>query len=570
MQKVAQRAAYQIMQGFDKSFRWFSRVTSGAQALFEKGDWQGMQSAVRERISIYEQSLADVVAQLFNLEPETRQSLDFWRQLKEAYLLQLNGHPQSELAETYYNSIVGRIFKHTQINDELLFLQPSMCFIPGQDRDKVVFSFDTQTTVRTLIESLFSRYRFTIPYENWERDVQRLDNALRQRLSREQLASVTDVDVLKPIFFRGKAAYIIGRIRMPDKTMPFVVALQTNDSQEIYVDALLTDRHDLSVVFGFARAYFMVDAQYPAEMVAFLHELIPNKKLFELYLSIGFHKHGKTAFYRDYLDHLHSSEDNFELAPGIKGLVMAVFYLPSYGVVFKVIRDKFSESKRITRDHVKKCYKMVKMSDRVGRMADTHEYVNFQLPKARVSEALLEELTSTCQSSITINEDTITINHLYIEKRLTPLNIFLDNEENEEKQRAAIKDLGTCIKQIAMANIFPGDMLHKNFGITKHGRVVFYDYDEICLMHERQFRALPKDDPYAMDTLSVGPSDVFPEQFEHFILTKRVWKDMLKEYHSDLFSAEYWKGLQNSIQAGANPHFCPFNPQMRFTREETQ
>jgi isocitrate dehydrogenase kinase/phosphatase len=563
---IAQRAAYSIIRGFDKSFRWFSRVTGEAHSLFEQGDWQTMQNSVKKRIHIYEKSLSDAVAELYAVEPAMRADDNFWYALKTAYQGQLNGHPQFELAETYYNSVIGRVFKHKRIDDNMLFLQPSRCFIAGVDRDKIIHQFDTKTTVRELYESLFSVYRFSIPFEDKERDMERLESALRERLSKEQLASVTDVEVLRSVFFRGKAAYIIGRMCMPEQTLPFVVSLQTNEQQEIYVDALLTERRDLSVVFGFARAYFMVDVQYPAEMVSFLHELIPNKKRFELYISLGFHKHGKTEFYRDFLTHLDKSDDQFEVAPGIKGLVMAVFHLPSYGVVFKLIKDKFGDSKRITRDHVKFCYDLVKTSDRVGRMADTHEYVNFQLPKHRVSQALIDELQETCASSIEVKEDTVVIKHVYIEKRLTPLNLYLAAETDEDKVDQAIKDLGLCIKQISLANIFPGDMLHKNFGITKHGRVVFYDYDEICWMNERQFRALPKDDPYGMDTLSVGPTDVFPEQFEHFILSKPAWKKRLKHHHADLFTPEYWWNVQQGIEDGTNPHFCPYNPTMQFPR----
>lgn len=560
--------AYRILQGFDQRLRWFSRITNNAPSLFEKGDWQGMQAAVRERLVIYKQSLADVVAQLFELPVELRNSDAFWHQLKQAYSSLLEGHPQAELAETYYNSIIGKVFNHDVSCIAKLFIQTEHPFVTGKYREKLIHRFDPNTTAAELFDSLFARFRFNIPFEDRQRDIQRLKNALREQLSATQLASVTTLDVLRSIFFRGKAAYIVGRIGLQDQVVPFVVALQTNAKQALYVDALLTENRDISVVFGFARAYFLVDVQYPAELVTYLNELMPHKKRHELYTSIGFHKHGKTEFYRDFLAQLATSTEQFALAPGIKGLVMAVFHLPSFGVVFKVIRDEFAESKRITREHVKRCYKMVKMSDRVGRMADTHEYSNFQFPRARISEELIEELTTTCKNSITLTDDTLTIHHLYIEKRLTPLNLYLQQHTEPEIQLPVIDDLGTCIKQIAQANIFPGDMLHKNFGVTRHGRVVFYDYDEICLMHERDFHELPKDDPFALDSLSVGPTDVFPEQFEYFILAKKQWKEMLKQTHSDLFTAKYWKGLQNSIKQQDSPHFFPFNPAMRFPRED--
>ncbi len=536
---LVRKVAYQILSHFDKSYRWFTRITRGAQERFEKGNWKETQLASKERITIYEQSLSDAVAEIYQLTQVHQKDDVFWQELKKVFALQLEGHPQFELAETFYNSVIGRLFKHRKIDNDMMFVLPSRCFLPGQDRDKVINSFDTTTTVREMYESIFKIYRYNIPFENFERDLQNLENALRARLNKEQLASVQAVEILKPTFFRGKAAYLIGRICMPDETLPFVIAMRRYNEPHMFVDALLTDRKDLSVIFGFARSYFMADTQNPAEVAAFLQELLPNKKHFELYMAMGHYKHGKTVFYRNFLQHMDESDDKFEAAPGIRGLV------------------------------VKECYKLVKMSDRVGRMADTHEYVNFRFPLDRIEPDLIDELKETCASSLEFTESEIIIKHMYIERKMTPLNLYLQEETDEEKITRALDELGLCIKQIAMANIFPGDMLHKNFGITRHGRVIFYDYDEICLMNERNFRALPKsDDPYAIDTLSVAPNDVFPEQFEHFIVGKRKFKDILKSLHGDLMTPEYWHEVQEKCARGDVQHFTPYNANMRFDRGE--
>ncbi|MGQ8364858.1 bifunctional isocitrate dehydrogenase kinase/phosphatase [Glaciecola sp. 1036] len=563
--KIAKKLAYQILNEFDKSFRWFRRITSGAQERFENCQWAESQSAVTERITIYEKSLSEAVAEIYHQVYPRQQSQEFWLETKNYFSKLLEDHPQFELAETFYNSVIGRIFKHTKIDDSIMFVLPSRCFLPGRDRDKIINTFDTTGSVRQMYYEVFNTYRFNTPFEDFERDIQNLDTALRKRLNKAQLASVHTIEMLKPVFYRGKAAYMIGRMCMPEETLPFVIALHMTDEQKIMVDALVAERAHLSFVFSFARSYFMADTQYPAELVAFLKELLPHKKNFELYMGIGFYKHGKTVFYRNFLQHLQDSDDNFCLAPGIKGLVMAVFHLPSYGVVFKVIKDEFAESKKITREHVKDRYRLVKMGDRVGRMADTHEYVNFRFPLERIDEELLKYLKDTCASSLEFTEDELIITHLYIERKMTPLNIYLNEETDEEKIRSAINELGQCIKQIAYSNIFPGDMLHKNFGINRTGRVIFYDYDEICYMNERNFRELPKsDDPYALDTLSVAPDDVFPEQFEHFIVGKKHLKDILKELHGDLLLPEYWRSLQKEAAKGLIQNFTPYPEEIRF------
>lgn len=566
-QMSTQQIAYEILKGFERSFRHYSRVTTGAKERFESSQWQEVQKASKQRISLYEKSLSETVANLYEIFLPHQKDLAFWQELKTCFVLQLDNHPQFELAETFYNSVIGRIFHHQKIDNSVMFVLPSRCYLAGLDRNKVIKTFATDGSVKSTLRQLISYYRFNVPFEDLQRDLRTLTSEIKQRLSHDELLHVQRVEMLTAEFYRGRASYLVGRICFEDGYMPFVVALLLNDDGELYVDTLLTERRDLSVLFGFARAYFMVDTQYPAEVVAFLKELLPNKKYFELYTSLGFYKHGKTVFYRDFLQHLDGTEDQFEIAPGIRGLVMMCFHLPSYGVVIKIIKDEFAESKKVSRQDVIDCYKLVKTHDRIGRMADTHEFTNYRLPRNRIKLALLEELLATCGNSIELSDDEILIKHLYIERKMTPLNIYLAKETDPVRIRSAINELGLTIKQIAAANIFPGDMLHKNFGITRHGRVIFYDYDEICYMSERNFRALPQsDDPYAMDFMSVGPTDVFPQQFEHFIVGKRALKMIFKELHADLFTPEYWQKIQKEVASGDIIHVTPYPEEAKFPR----
>ncbi|UAA39770.1 bifunctional isocitrate dehydrogenase kinase/phosphatase [Paraneptunicella aestuarii] len=562
------QVAYAILKGFDKSFRLYCNITAEAKQRFEKAQWHACQQASKKRIDLYEQSLNETVTGIYEAYLPQKQKLRFWQNVKREFIQLIDQHPQFELAETFFNSVIGRVFKHQLITDDIMFVHASRCHLNHHNIPIVVNTFETQHSVRSTIENIFKQYSFRIPFENYERDLDNVSSEIESKMDAKTRKMVEKVELLKSVFYRGKAAYLIGRICMPQESIPFVIVLQLSDEGEIYVDTLLTDRRDFSVLFGFARAYFMADTQHPAAVVEFLQELLPNKKNFELYTALGFYKHGKTVFYRNYLEHMANSDDKFEIAPGIKGLVMQVFHLPSYGVVFKIIRDEFGESKKITRDDVIDRYKLVKNHDRIGRMADTHEFSNFCLPKDRISDALMKELQESCSKSIEINDTHIIIKHMYIERKMTPLNLYLEQENlTEEDIRSAVYDLGKAIKQIAAANIFPGDMLHKNFGITRHGRVIFYDYDEICYMSERNFRALPhNDDPYAMDTLSVAPNDVFPEQFEHFILGKKHLKQIFKELHSDLFSPEYWKDVQAKLAKGEILHVVPYPESQRFKR----
>jgi isocitrate dehydrogenase kinase/phosphatase len=324
------------------------------------------------------------------------------------------------------------------------------------------------------------------------------------------------------------------------------------------------------MIFSFTRSYFMVEASVPSRIVYFLKTLMPHKELAELYNAIGLNKHGKTEFYRSFVNHLARSADQFIVAPGIKGMVMSVFTLPSYDIVFKVIKDHFDPPKDMTQETVREKYRLVSRHDRVGRMADTQEYSYFHFPRHRFSKELLNELKEVAPSLLEITADEIIIRHLYTERKMIPLNLYL-TQATEEETEEVMDEYGNAIKQIASANIFPGDMLLKNFGVTRHGRVVFYDYDEICFLSECHFRKIPepRTEEEALSSqpwYSVGPNDIFPEEFRLFFTGNPAAKRLFEKHHSDLYQAEFWQSLQQNIAAGKVEDMFPYRRKKRFTR----
>ena len=375
-------------------------------------------------------------------------------------------------------------------------------------------------------------------------------------------------DILHTAFYRNKAAYIVGRVVSQSGVQPFIIAVLHHKDKGLYLDALLTKSSQMRVIFGFARAYFMVETHAPSALVRFLNQLMPNKTIAELYNAIGFHKQGKTEFYREFLSHLTHSSDEFTIAPGTPGMVMMVFTLPSFGYVFKIIKDKFGESKPFGRNTVLKRYQLVKSHDRVGRMADTIEYSNVVFPLARFDSNLLEQLHKTIGSSMIIEGDWLIIKHLYIERRMTPLNLFLENAD-DESAADAIEEYGQALKEMIAVNIFPGDMLLKNFGVSKHKRIIFYDYDEVQYLTDMNFRELPKAknyDDYLMNeqSYSVAPQDVFPEQLCTFVTPNPTYKQFLLSTHPELVDVSFWKQAQQNIKNGHVSHIYPYPTAQRF------
>jgi isocitrate dehydrogenase kinase/phosphatase len=375
--------------------------------------------------------------------------------------------------------------------------------------------------------------------------------------------------VLSSLFFRNKGAYAVGKVINGFWELPFALPILHTPQGGLVIDAVLFGEDDLQMVFSFARAYFMVNMEVPSAYVQFLRSLMPRKPRSEIYSALGLHKQGKNLFYRDFLYHLRHSSDRFRVAPGIKGMVMLVFDLPSFPFVFKVIRDSYPPQKEgMTREIIKSKYFLVKTHDRVGRMADTLEYSNVAFPRARFEDELIEELKHHCGSLIEEDGDDLVIRHLYIERRMVPLNIFLQDATREQTERAVI-EYGNAIKDLVAANIFPGDMLFKNFGVTRHGKIVFYDYDEIEYLTECNFRRVPPA-PTEEDELSgevwyrVGPKDVFPETFAPFLLGNPLIREVFMKHHADLLDAGFWQRHKERIQAGHVYDVFPYDAAKRF------
>jgi isocitrate dehydrogenase kinase/phosphatase len=322
------------------------------------------------------------------------------------------------------------------------------------------------------------------------------------------------------------------------------------------------------VLFSFARAYFLVDMEVPSAYVQFLRSLMPRKPRSEIYSALGLQKQGKSLFYRDFLAHLRHSSDRFRIAPGIKGMVMLVFDLPSFPFVFKVIKDFYPPQKDTSRELIQRKYLLVKTHDRVGRMADTLEYTRVAFPRQRFEEALLAELRHFAPSVVEENGDDLVLRHVYIERRMVPLNIYLQDATPEQVERVVV-EYGQAIKELVAANIFPGDMLWKNFGVTRHGKVVFYDYDEIEYLTDCNFRRIPaprneEEEMSGEVWWPVAPRDVFPETFAPFLLGDPRVRDVFLRHHADLLDADFWNQQKARIQAGHVHDVFPYDPARRF------
>lgn len=552
----AAEIARQILLGFDDYREQFRLITEGARARFEQAQWQEAQRASAARISLYEEKASETRHRLLaHFDKNELLQVDNWPQVKSAYIDQINPRYDDELSETWYNSIFCGLFSHDCISDGTMFIHTTRPSARAHERMAQTRSYRPMGDLAGMLERILHDYAFAVPYADLPGDLRRLQAQLQETLP-DWVCKDPEltVEVFVSVLYRNKGAYLLGRIFTRDEQWPLVIPLLHHEGDGIVADALITDEAEVSIIFSFTRSYFMVEVPIPAEFVGFLRRILPGKHIAELYTSIGFYKHGKSEFYRALINHLASTDDRFIMAPGVRGMVMSVFTLPGFNTVFKIIKDRFSHAKNVDRATVVEKYRLVKSVDRVGRMADTQEFADFRFPRSKFEPECLAELLEVAPSTVEVQGDTVLVRHCWTERRMTPLNIYLEHA-SEQQVREVLEDYGLAIKQLAAANIFPGDMLLKNFGVTRHGRVVFYDYDEICFLTEVNFRHIPpprypEDEMASEPWYSVGPNDVFPEEFPRFLFADHAQRRLFASLHGELYDADYWKGLQETIRGG--------------------
>ena len=574
VQRLADQVSQLIFQGFQEYHDRFKAISRRAKQRFEKRDWRGSQEDAVERLELYNLVIQGVVAGIRQALGQRVKEKAIWRETKQAYYRHIADRSDVEIAETFFNSVTRRIFATVGVDPQIEFIWMDAEILPTGNEGPVYRSFQHQGSTEALIRAILESYRFAVPYQDLGRDARLVAQAIEERL--QEAWHATDfhaIELIKPVFYRNKGAYIVGRIRRSNRIIPLLLPL-IHTEEGIVVDAALLTENEASIVFSFTRSYFHVEADHPGEIVGFLKSILPLKPVAELYTSIGYHKHGKTVLYRDLRRHLAQSTDKFVIAPGERGMVMTVFTLPSYDIVFKIIKDRFTYPKTATRQEVMERYRMVSKRDRVGRLVDAQEFEFLTFSRHRFSQDLLEELQATASKSVEITDREVILKHVYTERRLYPLNLYI-KEMGPEQARQAVIDYGNAIKDLTAANIFPGDLLIKNFGVTRHGRVVFYDYDELCLLTECNFRKLPQSQSYEDEILdqpwfSVADNDIFPEEFRTFLWFPKPLRQVMEEHHGDLFTPEFWQQTQERIRAGEVIDIFPYRPERRFCNQRAQ
>ena len=564
-------AVASIHAAYDKYERGFEEITRRARSRFERRDWSGAQADASERLTLYKTHVDGAVADVHDILEDGVMERTVWGAMKSEHALR-GDRPDSELAATFFNSVTRRVFSTVGVDPAIEYLEHSPPHAPAATDAAIWETYRASAVDPGLVRRILLALPWSVPYAQLDRDsvlvAELIDARIRRILGGP---GPVELDLLRSIFYRNKGAYLVGRIRTRTEIVPLVLPL-LHAERGIVVDAVLMTSDEASVVFGFSWTYFRVETPRPRALVDFLGTIMPLKSVHELYTAIGYNKHGKTELYRSLMRHLEEPDARFAFAEGDEGMVMAVFTLPSFNVVFKIIKDSFGAPKNTTRRGVMGKYHFVFVRDRVGRLADAQEFEHLEFPRRCFPRELLDYLVREAGGTVRVEGDRVVVRHLYTERRVTPLNLFL-READENAAREVVLDYGNAIKDLAAADIFTGDMLLKNFGVTRNRRVICYDYDELCLLSDCRFRRIPQ--PSSMEEefsaepwFHVGEQDVFPEEFQAFLVPPGRLRDAFLGAHGDLLDVGFWQGVQQRVSAGELVDVFPYRREAQLQRNE--
>ena len=553
-----------IVAAFSRYNSQFRAITRRAPERFENRDWSGSQADVVERLELYSTMVNETVAEVRRRLGESALDTVLWEEIKSEYARRISALADPEFLKTFFSSITRRLFGTVGVNADIEFFALELDPLRGAGAAAVTERYANRGSLDLLFEELLSDYRFRTPWRDFEGSVGHVTADVELRLkSLGETRPLREIEVIRPVFYQMSRAYVVGCLHGDGWTMPLAIAFR-NSPLGVLVDAVMLSVADVSILFSFTRSYFHVDLERVGEAVFFLHSIMPLKPVSELFTVLGRAKQGKTERFREIFRHLEHTDDQFVRAPGERGMVMACFALENADVIFKVIRDRFPAVKNIRREEVMAKYDMVFRHDRAGRLVDAQEFRDIRLPRGRFASDMLEELLTECAENVRLDGDDVIVGHVYIERQMTPLNLYLRTASPEDAELAVI-EYGQSIRDLAYTNIFAGDLLLKNFGVTRHNRVIFYDYDELCRVTDCRFRDVPQattdeDELRAESWFFVGENDVFPETFLKFLGFEDRIRDVFLEKHGEILEAGWWRALQERLAAGDLVEVLPYHP----------
>jgi isocitrate dehydrogenase kinase/phosphatase len=557
-EKVALTADW-ILQEFTGYYTESRDIPDLAKQAFESRDHATSLALSKRRLALYSNGIEELGSRLREAFPRVAKDESIWREVEARYLPLIEDRYEADLAFAFLNSVKRRIHQGEWQPVEYAFRgtvgatanssNGIYCSFPGGggiSRDTVLEILDIPALTR--------------PYRNRLQDADQVAERLNRVLAARGGAGIDRIEMINAGFYRNRGGYIVGRVVLGDEGLfPFIIAL-LNDEDGVYVDAVLSSEADAHNIFSSTLANFHVTNNYYHELSEFLHSIMPKRPLGLHYSTIGFNHVGKVAVMNELRDELVNGNDVLETAVGFRGTVAIGFSSPHSAYNLKVIRDKPTANYKWGKfegiDSVMRKYGRVHEINRTGSMLDNIIYYNLKLDRSWFDPALLDELLVEASETVYLRGDAVILKYLIVQRRMTPLPVFLETASQAEAETAII-NLGDCIKNNAAANIFNKDLDARNYGVSRFIKVYLFDYDALEPFTDVKIRS----NEGRIDGEEEPPDWFFedglvflPEEIEAgLMIPNRQLRRLFREVHGDLLTTEYWQRIQDDLHAGKVP-----------------
>ena len=548
---------------FEQFYAEFQRLTWQARSAFETRDHSAAVACAKLRLGLYNATVYALADDLREAFPALAQREALWAGVEEAFVPAADGRYEADLALAYIHSARRRLYHREWRPVEYTFgARP-----PAVPAHTAVYDrFDCGWPVEhRLMQSVLQVAELAVPFRDLAGDAQRVTRRLNDLLAERSGAGLTAIEMIRGGFFRNRGAYLVGRLVLrPGEYRPFVVAL-LNESQGVFAEAVLQAVPHVHNLFSSTEAPFQVTNRHYHELCNFLHSIMPRRPLGLQYSTIGFHHVSKVAVMNEVREQLARDGELLDFAPGFRGTVAIAFTSPHSDYVLKVIRDHPTEGYKWDSfqgvDAVLEKYKRVHEINRTGSMLDNILYYNLKLDRAWFSAELAAELVSAAGNAAQLQDDGLVFRYLVVQRKLTPLNIFLAAAP-EAKASRAIVNLGYCIRNNAAANVFNRDFDVRNYGVNRYLKVYLYDYDAVEPLTDVKVRTnldrYEGEEEVPRWFFEEGVVFLCEEIESGLRVNDRSLRRAFRGVHAELLTVTYWEKLQESLRAGQVPGIHTF------------
>ena len=544
---------------FDLFYSRFQVITESAKTAFETRDYQASLIISKKRLSLYSDSMYKLGENLSDAFSPISRDQGLWEVIEEKYRQLVRNRYEGDLALAYIHSVRRALLLGEWSPVDYSFDVPSKA---NKNYSDFLFeTFHTEAITTDLLLDILRVPGFNVQYRELKVDAmlaaQRVKGDLDDRFSTYKIQKI---EVIKGEFYRNRGAYIVGRIVLDNlSNVPLVIAL-LNEEKGIYVDAILTSESAAFNIFSTTRANFHVNNEYYHELSEFLHSIIPKRTLGLSYSTIGFNHFGKVAVMEELKEELLSNDGKFDFAIGFKGTVAIGFQSRQSGYNLKVIRNSPTEQYKWGMfegvPSVLEKYSRVHVINRTGSMLDNIIFYRVKLERIWFTNALLEELLNEASECVTLQGNFLFFRHLIVQRRLTPLPVYLETSSQAESE-AAVINLGHCIKNNMAANIFNKDLDARNYGVGVFGGVYLFDYDALEKFTEVKIRTNQNqfEGEEEIPEWFFEDGVVFlPEEIESGLrIPSRSLRRLFREVHGDLLQVGYYERIQDELRVGKVP-----------------